>query len=139
MCVGFGGANGGHRSGVGLAAAINRVGMNFSGTPGGTWPACWIPLARLQPHQVQRFYRDLLESGRSGKTARNVHGVLHRALDQALRWRLVSTNVADLVDPPRAPRREMTALDPDQAGQALEAASGDDLEGLWRLALTAAI
>ena len=79
------------------------------------------PLARLQPHQVQRFYRDLLESGRSAKTVRNAHGVLHRALDQALRWRLVSTNVADLVDPPRITRREMTALDPDQARAVLQA------------------
>jgi integrase len=91
----------------------------------------------LRPDQVQRFYRDLLDSGRSAKTVRNVHGVLHRALDQALRWRIVSTNPADLVDPPRVTRREMTSLDPDQARAVLQAASGDELEALWRLALTA--
>ena len=27
---------------LGLAVAISRLGMNRSGTPGGTWPACWI-------------------------------------------------------------------------------------------------
>jgi len=96
-----------------------------------------IPLARLQPHQVQLFYRDLLQSGRSAKTAGNVHGVLHCALDQAMRWRVVSTNVVDLVDPPRVTRREMSALDADQARQVLELATGDELEALWRLALTA--
>src|SRR5207245_8538225 len=98
-----------------------------------------IPLARLQPHQAQRFYRDLLESGRAAKTVRNVHGVLHRALEQAQRWRLVSFNIADLVDLPRVTRREMTALSPDDARAIVETAAttGDDLEALWRLALTA--
>jgi integrase len=94
-----------------------------------------IPLIRLQPQQVSAFYRDLLASGKSAKTVSNIHGVLHKALDQAYRWRLVPTNVADLVDPPRIPHHEMQALTPEEAKQVLAAAEGDPLEALFRLAI----
>ncbi len=97
-----------------------------------------IPLARLQPAAVQRFYSDLLAT-RSPKTVRNVAAVLHRALEQGVRWRMIPVNVAALADAPRAPRREMTALSPDDARQVLETAAGDVLEPLWRLALTAGL
>ena len=98
-----------------------------------------IPLARLQPQRVQQLYQDLLDSGRSAKTVRNIHVVLHRGLQQALRWRLVQVNVADLVDPPRVERKEMQALDADETRQLLAAAKSDELEALWWLALTAGI
>jgi integrase len=94
-----------------------------------------IPLTRLQPQQIQRLYAELLER-RSPKTVQNVHVTLHRAFEQAHRWRLVPNNVADLVDPPRQARREMKALSPEQARQVLEAARGDELEALWTVALT---
>jgi integrase len=94
------------------------------------------PLSRLAPQQLQRLYARLLEQGRSPKTVANIHRVMHRALNQAQRWRLVSANVADLVDPPRQRRPEMKALSPEQARQVLEAARGDDLEALWTVALT---
>lgn len=95
-----------------------------------------ISLARLQPQQVQQLYARLLSAGRAPKTVRNIHVTLHRALAQAQRWRLVPTNIADLVDPPRAPRREMRALTPEQARQVLDAARSDDLGALWTVALT---
>jgi integrase len=82
---------------------------------------------------------DLLDRGLSPKTVSNVHGVLHKALDQAFRWRLVTSNVADLVDPPRVPHHEMKALGPDQARSVLETAAGDPLEALYRLAVTAGL
>ncbi len=94
-------------------------------------------LARLQPQHVQRLHQDLLASGLSPKTVRNVHVTLHRALDQAQRWRLVPTNIADLVDAPRVRRQEMKALSPEEARSVLEAArDDDDLEAPWTVALT---
>ena len=98
-----------------------------------------IPLGRLQPQQLQGLYQELLASGLSAKTVRNVHVTIHRALEQALRWRLIRVNIADLVDPPRQQRKEMQALSPDEARQVLAAAKGDDLEALWWLALTAGL
>jgi integrase len=65
--------------------------------------------------------------------------VLHRALQQAVRWRLLSVNVADLVDPPRRQPPEMQALSPQEARQVLEAARDEELEALWVLALTAGL
>jgi integrase len=94
------------------------------------------PLTRLQPQHIQRLYQELLDAGRAPKTVRNVHVTLHRALEQAQRWRLVPTNVADLVDAPRQQRAEMKALNPEQARAVLVAAHGDDLEALWTVALT---
>jgi integrase len=100
-----------------------------------------IAITKLGPQQVQRMYGDLLEAGLSPKTIANVHGVLHRALQQAFRWRILPTNVADLVDPPRVPRREMKALSPDQARDVLRAAenANDPLEALYRLAISAGL
>jgi integrase len=98
-----------------------------------------VPLSRLTPQLVQHTYRDLLTAGLSAKTVANVHGVLHRALEQAFRWRLVPANIADLVDPPRVPRHEMHALSPEQARHMLAAADGDPLEPLYRLAVTAGL
>jgi len=85
------------------------------------------------------MYQDILASGRSPKTARNVHVTIHRALEQALRWRLVPVNVADLVDPPRQQPKEMQAFGSEEARLVLDAAKGDDLEALWWLALTAGL
>src|SRR2546427_9238159 len=58
---------------------------------------------------------------RSPKTVANIHRVMHRALNQAQRWRLITANVADLVDPPRQRRPEMKALSPEQARAVLNA------------------
>jgi integrase len=95
-----------------------------------------VPLTRLTPQLITRAYRDLGDRGLSPKTIANAHGVLHKALDQAFRWRLISANVADLVDPPRVPRQQMLALSADQARHVLEVATDDPLGALWRLAIT---
>jgi integrase len=68
---------------------------------------------------LQRLYAQLLEQGKSPKTVANIDRVMHRALNQAQRWRLVTANVADLVDPPRQRRPEMKALSPEQAREVL--------------------
>ena len=95
-----------------------------------------VPLGQLTPQRVQALYRELSDGGLSPKTIVNVHCVLHKALDQALRWRLVSANVADLVDPPRVPRHEMQALSAAHARRVLAMASGSRWEALWCLALS---
>jgi integrase len=67
---------------------------------------------------------------------RQAHAILHKALEQAVRWGELPHNVADLVDPPRLRRRPMTAYGPDEAARLLQAAKGDPLEALYVLALT---
>lgn len=95
-----------------------------------------VRLDRLQPQQVRQLYARLIDSGLSPKTVRNVHQCLHRALEQAVTDRVLTTNPAHAVRPPRAPRHEMEALTPEQARQVLEVAREDPLEALWVVAIT---
>jgi integrase len=53
---------------------------------------------------------------------------LHRAFKQALRWGLVTRNVAEAVDLPKVHKKEVTPLSPVQARAFLEAARRDRLE-----------
>ncbi|MBX6770850.1 MAG: site-specific integrase [Chloroflexi bacterium] len=94
------------------------------------------PLGKLTPLDLMRLYRTIQESGRSARTTQYVHAVLHRALDQAVRWGLIPRNVADLVDPPRPARTEMQPLTVEQVKRFLEAARDDRLHALYVLAVT---
>lgn len=94
-----------------------------------------VPLAKLTPLHLQRLYRKHLDAGLAPATVRRIHAVLHRALKTALKWGLVSRNVADAVELPKLTRPEMTVLDADGARRLLEAARGDRLYALWLLAL----
>lgn len=96
-------------------------------------------LARLAPDDVQRAYAALLARGLSPATVRRSHATLHRALEQAVRWRMLPANVAGLVDAPRVPRRDMTVLSPEQARRLVAAVAGHRLEALYVLAVTAGL
>jgi integrase len=94
-----------------------------------------IPLARLTPQHVQAMLNAKLRSGLAPRSVLHIRAVLRRALNQALRWGLVTRNVATLVDPPRAPRYEVQAMTPEQARALLNAVRGDRLEALYTIAL----
>jgi integrase len=63
---------------------------------------------------LQRFYKQKLASGLSNRTIRYIHAIVHRALDQAVRWGLVARNVADFTNPPTPERRQMQVYTPEQ-------------------------
>jgi integrase len=94
-----------------------------------------LRLAKLTPGDVQRLYADRLAAGLSPTSVHHIHAILHRALDQAVRWGLLLRNVTDAVDPPRRSSPEMQTWDTRQVAAVLTAAASDDLEALWRLAL----
>lgn len=93
-------------------------------------------LTTVTPQHLQRLYAERIHAGLSPTTVHHTHAVLHKSLDQAVRWNLVPRNVADLVDPPRMTRHEMTTLSPEQARSLLGAAGGNRLDALYVLALT---
>jgi integrase len=95
-----------------------------------------VKLAALSPQHLDRLYAQRVASGLSPTTVHHIHAVLHKALEQAVRWNLVPRNVAGLVDPPRAARQEMTALTPQQTRTLLEGASDGPLEAILTLAVT---
>lgn len=95
-------------------------------------------IGRLSPVQVQDFYADLLtrqESPLSPSTVALYHGVLHKALDQAVKWRMLQRNVCDAVDAPRPRNPEMQTWTAEQARTFLASVAHDDLAAFWCLAL----
>jgi integrase len=95
-----------------------------------------IPLQKLTPQNVQAFYTKKLKEGLSAKTVRNIHGLLHKALDNALRWGLIPRNVCDAVSLPRKTRYEVQPLTMEQAQQLLIAVRDHKLQGLLTLTVT---
>jgi len=92
-------------------------------------------LAKLKPADVDGLLSSKLDAGLSVSTVRRVRSVLAQALTQAQRWELVSRNAASISRPPKAPRREGRALNPDQARQLMTALAGERLEALFVLML----
>src|SRR6202012_214599 len=75
-------------------------------------------VAKLTPTDLDRFYRQLLEVGRSRgpyapATIRRVHGIIRRALTQGVRWGWITHNPAVDAAPPRVPMRELKRPDPE--------------------------
>jgi integrase len=93
-------------------------------------------LARLTPTQVAAAYASLRAKGLSGTSVQIFHGVLRKALQDAVRHGEIVRNVADLVDTPKRSTPEMAVLTPDECRRLLDAARGDRLEAFFVLALT---
>ena len=94
-----------------------------------------LPLAKLSAADIQQLMNSKLRGGLSPRTVLHIRAVLRRALNQAMRWDLVSRNVASLVDSPRVPRYELRPLSPDEARRLLEATRSDRLGALYAVAL----
>lgn len=69
------------------------------------------------------------------RSLHHYRSVLRRALNVALRRRIVARNVAAAVDLPDVPNFEGNPLTADEARRLLEATQGDRLGALWRLAI----
>ncbi len=95
-----------------------------------------IPLDRLTPLHVQQLLNAKKQEGLSAKSIRYIRGTLRTALNQALRWELISRNPAALVDGPRVGHYEIRPFTPDEARAFLAAMKGDRLEALYSVALT---
>jgi integrase len=81
-----------------------------------------ILLTDLRPEHIQRHYAKMVDKGLAARTVRYDHIVIHGALRTAVKWQLVSRNVADAVEPPKAKHSEMQIWDADEVAQFLEAA-----------------
>jgi integrase len=95
-----------------------------------------LKLEKLTPQHVKSLYNQKAKDGLSAKTIISIHGVLHKALDNAVLWNLASRNVCDVVSPPRLVKPEKRSLTMEQAHRLLESVRGHRLEMLLTLALT---
>ena len=67
------------------------------------------PLQKLQPHDIQKFYNKL-SIDLAPKSVKNIHGILHKALKQAVANGMMRTNPADFCTLPKAKKPEIKPL-----------------------------
>jgi integrase len=91
-----------------------------------------VKLQRLDSAMIERLSGSLAQRGLSAKTRRNVHGVLSKALADALRWKLVNRNAASGVELPRAARPTPRVWDAGQMARFLARVDDERLAPLWR-------
>ncbi|SBW02621.1 putative site-specific recombinase [uncultured Eubacteriales bacterium] len=99
-----------------------------------------VRLEALNAHTIQSFYNGLSEpkedkTGLSPKSVKNVHGVLHKALQQAVAVGYLRFNPTDACTLPRAQRKELKPLDEEQSKAFLAAIKGHRLEYLFTTTL----
>lgn len=94
-----------------------------------------VKLGKLKPLHVQELYRRLDERGLSAQSILHVHRMLFTALRQAVRWQLVSRNVAEAVTPPRPGKKQIPPVTAAMAGSVLTAVAESDLEAPTALAI----
>jgi integrase len=94
-----------------------------------------IPVQKLTPDVLEKFYADKLAAGCGARTIQLCHLHISQALKQAMRLGLVSRNVADQVTPPRWTRREMSVWTLDEARRFLAVADQSHHGPIWALAL----
>ena len=94
-----------------------------------------VKLDALNPHTVQNYYNGLTKEGLAPKTVKNVHGIFHKALQQAVSNGYIKTNPADACILPRPVRRELKPLDEDMISAFLKAIQGHQFADLFTVTL----
>jgi integrase len=92
-----------------------------------------MPLQKLTPAQVQKFYADKLASGTGQRSVVFCHQRLHQALDKALRLALVARNVCDAVAPPKYEHTPKETWSRAELARFLEVAAGSRYGPIWLL------
>lgn len=97
-----------------------------------------VRLDGLEPHMIQRFYNTM--SDREGnllspKTIKNVHGVLHKALQQAIANGYISQNPSSACVLPKVQKPEIKPLEPSEIALFLKEADKDSYGNLFTVAI----
>ena len=99
-----------------------------------------VQLSALTNTTIQRFYNQLADGAKgrnplSPKSLKNIHGIFHRALKQAVIAGLIPSNPADFVKLSKVKKAELYPLMDDDVSKFLAAIKGDRFERLFILAL----
>ena len=94
-----------------------------------------IKLESLTTQDIQEFYNarhkgDETRKPLSPKTIKNIHGVLHKALQQAMLNGLIRSNPADPCVLPRRPKQKVKPLNEEQITKLIKALKGHKYENL---------
>ncbi|MBR5529290.1 MAG: tyrosine-type recombinase/integrase [Oscillospiraceae bacterium] len=99
-----------------------------------------IKLESLTTQDIQEFYNSRLKCDEkreslSPKTVKNIHGVLHKALHQAMLNGLIRSNPSDACVLPKAIKKKVKPLNEEQIAALLKALKGHKYENLILTAL----
>lgn len=99
-----------------------------------------VKLSALKPHHVQALYNKLLRSetnpdGLSAKTIKNLHGVLHKAMKQAVMLGYIKVNPTDACVLPRIEKKEVSFIEEDGVKALLKAIEGHRFENVYKVDL----
>lgn len=99
-----------------------------------------VKLEALNPHMIQGFYNHLSskreeKKALSPKSVKNVHGILHKALQQAVDIGYLRYNPADSCTLPRLEKKEIYPMNEEQISAFLKAIKGHRHEILYEVAL----
>lgn len=95
-----------------------------------------IQLNKLDVHTVQGFINDLSrphdgKPGLAPKTVKCIHGILHKALQTAVKVGYLRFNPADSSELPRSERKEIKPLDGEAIGAFIKAVQGHRFEFIY--------
>ena len=95
-----------------------------------------IRLSALTAPQIQQFYNSLItEKALSPKTVKNIHGVLHRALGQAVKLGMLHSNPTNVCDLPKAHRKEIKPMEQAEITRFLQAIQGTKYGLVYQITL----
>ena len=99
-----------------------------------------IKLEALTPHTIQTFYNELSQpkddrQPLSPKTVKNIHGILHKALQKAVLNNYIRFNPANDCELPQRVKKEISPLDEDQIKAFLKNIKGSPYEDLFLVTL----
>jgi integrase len=92
-------------------------------------------LQLLTAPMIQSMYNSELRNGLSAKSIRNLHGVLHKALSQAMKLEYIRNNPCDACELPRIEKHEIKPLEGDYVNRFLQEISGSRFETLYIVTL----
>jgi len=99
-----------------------------------------IRLDALTTHDIQEFYNKRFEGNGnrpplSAKTIKNIHGVLHKALQQAMLNNYIRTNPSNPCILPRVTKKKIKPLNEHQIADFLKGIKGNKYEKMFLVAL----
>lgn len=99
-----------------------------------------IKLSSLAAHDIQKLYNSLQNGDKrdkplSPKSIKNINGVVHKALQQAVELGYIKFNPADACKLPRVERAEIKPLDDDAITRFLKVIHGHQFENIYLVTL----
>lgn len=92
-------------------------------------------LEDLDTHTIQLFYNSLTADGLSPKTVKNIHGILHTSLQQAIANGYIQRNPTEACRLPKVTRPDIQPLEPAEIARMLQEAENDAYCNLFIVAI----